>query len=135
MKKTESEYLNHCPFDDCFLEHAELLSLTNEFGTPLFVYDEKGLRERAKSLLAVFSSCGAMHYFPVEKCPVPQLLRVLCEEGLGAHCQSPEELQLALDCGFPGDRILYGATVIDPITAKRVRDLDCILLIGSPLVL
>ncbi len=135
MKKIKNDPQNHCEFDDHFLEHDELMSLADGFGTPLFIFDEKGLRARAKSLLSMFADAVTQHYFPLEKCPVPQMLCVLSEEGLGAYCQTPEELQLALNCGFPGERILYGTTVLSPEMARRLCELDCVLLAGSQLAL
>lgn len=135
MKKIENNSHNHCEYDDHFLEAHELTALAEKFGTPMFIYDEKGLRSRARSLLSVFGSAVSMQYFPVEKCPVPQLLRVLREEGMGALCQTPGELQLAMDCGFPGERILYGTTVVSRELSHRLCQLNCILLAGSPLTL
>jgi len=112
-----------------------LTALAEQFGTPMFIYDEKGLRSRARSLLSMFGSAVSMQYFPVEKCPVPQLLRVLGEEGMGALCQTPGELQLAMDCGFPGDRILYGSTAISRELSHFLCQKNCVLLAGSPLTL
>jgi len=135
MKRIKNDPHNHCEYDDHFLEPHELTALAEQFGTPMFVYDEKGLRSRARSLLSMFGSTVDAHYFPIDKCPVPQLLRVLREEEIGAFCQTPGELQLALDCGFSGERILFGSTVISRELSHRIRRLNCVLLAGSPLSL
>lgn len=135
MKKTKNDVANHCVFDEYFLEHDELKTLTERFGTPLFVYDEKGLRQRTKSLLSYFTACGTMNYFPVEKCPLREILQVLADAGMGALCQSEDELRLALSSGFPGDRILYAAMILGESLALELRRMNSALLAGSELVL
>jgi len=132
MRTTENK--THCPIDDWFLTHDELLRVVERYGTPIFVFDEQELRRKAEFLLQLFPAVHRQ-YFPVFLCPCRELLSILEEEGMGAFCQSPEELRLALECGFSGQRVIYGTTVLSDELAQLLRELDVTLQAASPLAL
>ena len=63
--------------DRVFEEAAE------RFPTPFHLYDERGLRERARLLRDAFSWCvDFREYFAVKALPNPSILRILREEVL-----------------------------------------------------
>lgn len=76
---------------------AKLLrQLAETYGTPLFVYDEAGIRAHARQLKQAFAwSAGYLNYFAVKATPTPEILRLLADEGLGFDCSSEVELELA----------------------------------------
>jgi len=85
---------------------CDLVDLADEFGTPLFVYDEAHLRARCREALAAFGEgvayagkaflCGAM-------------ARLVVEEGMHLDVATGGELHMALHAGVPGDRlVLHG---------------------------
>lgn len=125
-----------CEIDRLFLSKEEITALVEKFGTPLFLYDEKGLRQTAQSLLSAFSVLPGMKpVFPVGLCPREELMTVLMEEGFSAYCRTPDELQKALACGFSGSRIVYATTILHEDFAQLLRELDVHLLIACPLAL
>lgn len=90
-----------------FLSDRALKALVKELPTPFYLYDEVGLRQAARALRAAFGwSRGYQQYFPVRLCAVPEILRILAEEGCGAYCENAAGLALAQRCGFPDERIL-----------------------------
>ena len=81
--------------DEVFVRAAE------QFPTPFHLYDEQGIRERARRLKAAFSWCPDFReYFAVKALPNPSILRIMKEEGCGLDCSSATELTLARACGF-----------------------------------
>ena len=81
--------------DDVFFRAAE------QFPTPFHLYDEAGIRSRARELNKAFAWCGDFReYFAVKALPNPAILRILKEEGCGLDCSSATELILAKACGF-----------------------------------
>lgn len=79
-----------------------------EFGTPVYIYDEAGLRQTARELHKAFSwAKGYRNYFAVKATPTPAILKVLLEEGMGLDCSSRAELLMAERLGVPGERIFY----------------------------
>jgi diaminopimelate decarboxylase len=82
--------------------------IASEFPTPFYLYDERGIRESARSLNAAFAwNNDFKEYFAVKATPNPQILRLLKEEGLGADCSSKAELVLADRVGFAGEDIMF----------------------------
>ena len=80
------------------------------FPTPFHLYDEQGIRERARRLKAAFAWCPDFReYFAVKALPNPAILSILGEEGCGLDCSSATELMLAERGGFRGDQIQAAA--------------------------
>jgi diaminopimelate decarboxylase len=85
---------------------CDLVELAREYGTPLYVYDEATVRQRASEYIAAMGSAGQVLY-SAKAFASPQFLRVVAEEGLGLDVVSAGELHLALKSGFPQDRIHF----------------------------
>ena len=84
-----------------------------QFPTPFHLYDEAGLRQRARELNRAFSWCPDFkEYFAVKALPNPSILRILKEEGCGVDCSSSTELMLAAACGFTGEEIMFSANAM-----------------------
>ncbi len=83
------------------------------FPTPFHLYDEAGIRERARALNAAFAWCeDFQEYFAVKALPTPAILRILKEEGCGVDCSSETELALADACGFSGRDVMFSANAM-----------------------
>ncbi len=122
-----------CEADRLFLPDDTLENILRRIGMPVLLYDEKGLRERAKSL----SLIPQLHVreISVALSPFPEILRIAKEAGMNAVCRSPEELQIAVAAGFPGERICYAGLCTRPELAEILCELGATLLIGSPLMI
>ena len=104
--------------DEVFRRAAE------QFPTPFHLYDEAGLRARARRLNAAFAWCADFReYFAVKALPNPAILRILKEEGCGLDCSSATELTLAAACGFTGDEIILSANAMPPEEFAQARAL------------
>ena len=104
--------------DEVFRRAAE------QFPTPFHLYDEAGLRARARRLNAAFAWCADFReYFAVKALPNPAILRILKEEGCGLDCSSATELTLAAVCGFKGDEIILSANAMPPEEFAQARAL------------
>ncbi|QQG37588.1 MAG: diaminopimelate decarboxylase [Candidatus Kaiserbacteria bacterium] len=87
---------------------AEIESLIAQHPTPLYVYDEAGIRATARKLIEAFSwNEGFKEYFAVKALPNPRVLGILREEGCGADCSSLLELLLAERAGLSGEEIMF----------------------------
>jgi len=97
--------------DSARLEGADLTlgglraaALAEEFGTPLVVYCEQTLRDRARSLRAAVA--GGHVAFGTKAFANLAVLRLLREEGIGVDVASAGELAFARAAGFHGDEIV-----------------------------
>ncbi|HZB75192.1 MAG TPA: diaminopimelate decarboxylase [Solirubrobacteraceae bacterium] len=100
-----------------------LADVAAEFGTPVFVIDEQGLRDTAREYLDAFRARHARTHvhFASKACPCAPVLRVLAQEGLGCDVASAGELAIALAAGFdPAELLLHG-------NAKRDEDVAAAL--------
>ncbi len=59
-----------------FVSKEVLENITEQFPTPFHLYDEKGIREKARALNAAFSwNKGFKEYFAVKATPTPAILK------------------------------------------------------------
>ncbi len=79
-----------------FISAKELEKITTEFPTPFHLYDEKGIREKARALNKAFSwNKGFKEYFAVKATPTPAILKILQEENCGVDCATEVELLMS----------------------------------------
>ena len=65
-----------------FVSSEKLHVIVKEYPTPFHLYDEAGIRRRARALNAAFAwNRGFKEYFAVKATPNPFILNILREEG------------------------------------------------------
>jgi len=95
---------NHLEIGGC-----DCLDLAQEFGTPLYIFDEATLRHRCRAyreafghryadVLVLYASKAFIH---------PALAAIFREEGLGLDVVSGGELYVAKQSGFPLDKVYF----------------------------
>jgi diaminopimelate decarboxylase len=86
---------------------CDSLELANEFGTPLYVFDEASLRSKCAEFKAEFAERypGTKVIYAAKAFINTSLARLLNEEGLGLDVVSAGELHIARAAGFPLDRV------------------------------
>ncbi|HYY88054.1 MAG TPA: diaminopimelate decarboxylase, partial [Chloroflexota bacterium] len=89
---------------------CDLVQVAEEYGTPLYVYDEATIRGRARAYVSAlgeaFPGESLVCYAAKAYC-APWLLRLLASEGLGLDVVSGGELYAARHSGFPLDRVYF----------------------------
>ncbi len=82
---------------------CDLLDLADEYGTPLFVYDEAHLRDRCREAVAVFGD-GVAYATKAFLCA--EMARLAHSEGMHLDVATGGELHVALSAGVPADRLV-----------------------------
>jgi len=108
-----------------------LLNIASTFGTPTYVYLEEVLKERITSLkqhlvglpLQLLYAMKANHAVPV--------MNRVKQEGLGIDAVSPAELLLAIELGFPVDKILFSANNMTDTEMHYAKQKGAILNVGE----
>ena len=91
------------PFSD-----DQIRAIAAQYPTPFYLYDERGIRQSARSLNQAFAWCpGFKEYFAVKATPNPYIVQICQQEGLGADCSSLAELELSQRIGFRGEDIMF----------------------------
>ena len=107
-----------------FVSRDKLAEITAQFPTPFHLYDEKGVRERARALHKAFSwNPGFKEYFAVKATPNPAILKILKEEGCGVDCASYVELLMSQKLGFAGQDIMFSSNNTPAEEFQFARDL------------
>ncbi|HEM3876154.1 TPA: diaminopimelate decarboxylase [Streptococcus suis] len=84
-----------------FVSKEVLETITEQFPAPFHLYDEKGIREKARALNAAFAwNKGFKEYFAVKATPTPAILKILQEEGCGVDCATDVEVLMSEKLGF-----------------------------------
>ena len=88
-----------------FLTKNRARSIQRDFGTPVFVYDQKTLECQARSMLDFPSAFGLTARFAMKACPTSAVIRVLVNSGLHIDASSGHEVERALRSGVSSERI------------------------------
>ncbi len=89
-----------------FIGGMDVLSLAEQFETPLFIYDEEQMRERCREAVAAFGDGVA---YATKAFLTTSMARLAYEEGMRLDVATGGELFVALNAGVPADRlVLHG---------------------------
>jgi diaminopimelate decarboxylase len=84
---------------------CRLTDLASEFGTPLFVYDEKHIRDRARAAVSAFGDGNVIYAAKAFLCKA--MARLAHEEGLRLDVASGGEMEVALAAGVPPAKLVF----------------------------
>jgi diaminopimelate decarboxylase len=91
---------------------CDTIELAREFGTPAYVVAEDDLRSRARAFVQAGADAGHGDFhvvFASKAFPCTAVLALFAQEGLWCDVASGGELHLALNAGFPAERlVLHG---------------------------
>ena len=88
---------------------CDTIELARQFGTPAFVVCEEDLRTRARAFLQAGREASGAEFgvvFASKAFPCTAVLSLFAQEGLWCDVASGGELYLALNAGFPVERIV-----------------------------
>jgi diaminopimelate decarboxylase len=97
--------------------------VAEQFGTPLFVYDESVLRRKWALLRSTFPSRFDIHY-SVKANPNPNILAFFFEQGAGLEIASVGELHQALEAGCPAQRMLFAGPGKSPAELETALSMN-----------
>jgi diaminopimelate decarboxylase len=90
-----------------FFGSTDAVSLAQEFGTPLYVYNEAVLRHRCREIAGLLDYPGFAVNYAAKANSNPALLGIVREEGLSADAISPAEIALLQAAGYPPEQIVF----------------------------
>lgn len=111
-----------------FVTKEQLEKIADEYPTPFYLYDEKGIRENIRRLQKAFSwNPGFKEYFAVKATPTPAILKIMQEEGCGVDCSSYTELLMSDALGFHGRDIMFSSNMTPAQDYVLASDLGAIV--------
>merc|ERR1719243_271342 len=106
-----------------FMSQDQARSITAEHGTPVFVYDEAGLKSQANAALAFPNAYGLTVRFAMKALPNAAVLQTFDRLGLHVDASSGFEVRRAVAAGVSADRISLSSQ-------ETPEDLDELLALG-----
>ncbi len=102
-----------------FFASSTPMELVEIYGSPLYVYSERILRERCRELKGLSSHPGFCVSYSAKSNANLSLLRIIRSEGLAVDAMSPGELAVHIAAGFATDEITY---VCNNVSAEEIRN-------------
>ncbi|WP_058486225.1 diaminopimelate decarboxylase [Defluviitalea phaphyphila] len=90
-----------------FFGNSNPIDLIKEYGSPLYVYNERIFRERCREMKNLVSYPNFSVNFSVKANSNLHLLKIALEEGLNVDAMSPGEMFVELKAGFKPEQILF----------------------------
>ncbi len=89
------------------MDNHFLCTLAEQFGTPLYVYDEATIVAQYQRLKSAFGKQDVKLHYALKALNNVNILRVLRNQGAGLDAVSIEEVHLGLRAGFDAKEIMY----------------------------
>lgn len=105
-----------------------LLRLTDKYGTPLYVYDFDGIKDRVFDFKAAFRARKLLICYALKANSNLSLLSYLSSLDCGADCVSINEVKKALRAGIPKYKIIYSGVGKSDLDIKEALELDILFL-------
>ena len=113
------------------LSQTELITIAENFGTPLYVYHAENIKEQFGKLQKAFSNTDTIFFYACKALTNVNILRYIRNMGANVDCSSINEVKLALHAGFPSSRILYTSNGIDFEEIREAKELGVYINIDS----
>jgi diaminopimelate decarboxylase len=89
------------------LSNEILLSVAQQYGTPVYVYDANKITNQYQKLTNAFAGQDVRFFYACKSLTNVNILRHMLGMGIGVDCSSINEVKLALYAGFAPDKVLY----------------------------
>ena len=113
------------------LSPQNLISLGQQFGTPLYVYHAEKIKEQYEKLTTAFQNSNTLFFYACKALTNINILKYICGLGANVDCSSINEVRLAMHAGFPRERILYTSNGIAFDEIEEAQSLGVIINIDS----
>lgn len=116
---------------DHFLNRIDVEGLISEYGSPLYVYDERTFRERIRELVNLLPYPWFSVSCSIKANSNLHLLRIVGEEGMEADAMSPGEIFLLEKAGFAPSKIFYICNNVSAEEMKYALDRGILISVDS----
>lgn len=94
------------------MNDSVLLSMAQQFGTPLYVYDTENIKKQYSKLKRGFTD-NTRFFYACKALSNINILKYVNGLGAGLDCVSINEVQLGIKAGFAPDQILFTPNCVD----------------------
>ena len=107
---------------DILIDSIRLSNLLERSKTPFFIFLENKIRDNVRTFIRVFKSLfsNTQVFYSFKANFLPEICKIIHSEGIGAELVGLPELKLALEIGFPPEKIIIGG----PYLTKELIELS-----------
>lgn len=109
------------------VQGVDLIQLTEEFGTPVYVYDAAKIKAQFDRLQSAFSAVDMKVKFACKSLTNLSILKLLKSYGSELDCVSIQEVKLGLKAGFTPEQILYTPNCVSFEEIKKAVELGVMI--------
>lgn len=113
------------------LNATQLISIANEYGTPVYIYHAEKITSQYEKLKLAFSSCNSRIFYACKSLTNISILKHLFSLGASLDCVSINEVKLGLMAGFAKEDILYTPNCVDFDEILQAKELGVNINIDS----
>ncbi len=95
------------------LSKEQLISIANEYGSPVYVYHAEKIEEQLNKLKDAFANCNAKFFYACKSLTNINILKLMQQLGANLDCVSINEVNLGLKAGFSPKQILFTPNCVD----------------------
>jgi diaminopimelate decarboxylase len=114
-----------------FYGHTDPERLLQEFGSPLYVYNEKIFREKCREMIGLVSYPNFKVTYSAKANSNIRLLKIAREEGLHSDAMSPGEIFFLLKAGYGSEEIFYISNNVSEEEMRYAIDKGIIISVDS----
>lgn len=114
-----------------YISSANLLKISEEFGTPTFVYELDQVGVKVAQLQRVFAIPARNIHYAMKANYSRTILEDLLKLGVGIDAVSPEEVLYALELGFKPQDIIFTANNLSDEEIRYVQEKKVLFNLGS----
>jgi diaminopimelate decarboxylase len=118
------------PYNSTYFPATKLEQIAQQFNTPVYIYNQRRVRENVRRLKSLFPSLPVEWLYAVKANDNPHILKTISEEGVGFDVVSLEEALLASHFAS-GRKVLYTENNMSDEEMESAEELDITLNIGS----
>ncbi len=103
----DNDCVNNEVFDYDFYNRVDVQKLICQYGSPLYIYDERILRKCCREMKNLLQYPWFVANYSIKANSNMELLKIIREEGLNADAMSLGEIHVLLKAGFEPSQIFY----------------------------
>jgi len=113
------------------LSNEQLISIAEEFGSPVYIYHAEKIKEQYNKLTNGFKKSNVKFFYACKALSNINILKYIQKLGAGLDCVSINEVKLGLMAGYNKEDILYTPNCVDMDEILAAKELGVIINIDN----